>query len=360
MIPRQHLGLLKPYAIPEQPAQGLANIVRLDQNESYFGPSPHAIEAARQACESVWSYPQPDARDLRIALGKKHSVDPDTIVCGRGAMELIASLAQIYLEPGVNAVTSEFGYLFFKTAVKLSGAEIKVAAERDWRVDVDAMLSEVDEQTRIVFIANPGNPTGSYISKKDIVKLRSKLPDEVLLIIDEAYAEFVDETQYEPCFDLSTTSNTAVLRTFSKIHGMAGMRVGWGVFPQVVVNLLYVVQQPNPVNMPALAAAIAAVEDSQHPQWVFQQNLEIGNQFCEQLRELGFNPLASQTNFILIPFKDEQTVAEVDSLLRGQGIWVRGMAAYGLKDCFRITIGSAEDMNKTVECFKSWGQDNAQ
>ena len=291
---------------------------------------------------------------LRSSIADLHDIDPGRIVCTRGAMELISLLAMIYLEPGASAVTSQFGYLYFRTATELAGARVIKAPEPQLVVEPEAIADCVDKTTRMVFIANPGNPTGSYLNKSDLIRIRNSLPDSVLLVIDEAYAEFVEHHLYRTCLEMTDDGVTVVLRTFSKIYGLAGLRIGWGYFPFEIATLLRVVQQPNSVTGPGQAAATAAIQDQQHVASLQERTIRIRNSFVQSLYTLGLNPLPSQTNFVLVRFQSPAAAANADAHLRSDAIVVRRMDGYDLSDCLRITLGTPEQMQRVIGSLTRW------
>ena len=354
LMPRSHLRDLKPYELPSGIAAEKVEPLRLDQNENFAAASERALIAAREACGSSPRYPDPDARALREAIAALHGLEPERIVCARGAMELISLLANVYLEPGVSAVVSEYGYLYFRTAIRLAGAEALQAAEPGKRVDPELMAAQVREDTRLVFLANPGNPTGSFLSRSALLRLREVLPESIVLVIDEAYAEFVPLDAYRACFDLVDQGNTVVLRTFSKIYGLAGMRAGWGYFPPEIATHLRIVQQPNGISSPAQAAATAAIGDQRHVDGSRQRTSEIRSAFIESLQGIGLDPLPSCGNFVLVRFDSPAAAEQADAHLRSNAIAVRGVTSYGLPDCLRVTLGTEEEMQRVVSSLARW------
>ncbi len=352
--PRAYLSRLKPYELPSGLTSEKVEPLRLDQNENFAAASECALIAARDACGSSARYPDADARALREAIADLHGLEPERIVCARGAMELISLLATVYLEPGVSAVVSEFGYLYFRTAIRLAGAEVLQAPEPAMRVDPVLMAAQVRDHTRLVFVANPGNPTGSFLYRSECLRLREALPESVILVIDEAYAEFVPLDDYRSSFDLVDGGNTVVLRTFSKIYGLAGMRAGWGYFPPEIATHLRILQQPNGISTPAQAAAAAAIGDQRHIDGLRQRTLEIRSGFIESLRRMGLDPLPSFGNFVLVKFESPASAAQADAHLRSDAIAVRGVQAYGLHACLRVTLGTEEEMQRVVSSLERW------
>ena len=329
-------------------------VLELTQNENYAAASEHALAAAREACANSVRYPDPDAAVLRTAIADLHGLEPDRIVCARGAMELIALLATAYLEPGFSAVVSQFGYLYFQTAIELAGARVLKAREPALIIDPTNLADRVEKTTRMVLIANPGNPTGSFVPKSALIRLRNALPNSVILVIDEAYAEFVEPEQYQTCFDLVEGGATVVLRTFSKIYGLAGLRIGWGYFPSELSSVLRVIQQPNGVTGPGQAAATAAIRDQLHVNTLRATTTAIRHDFTESLRTLGLAPLPSQGNFVLVKFRSSVAAASADAHLRSDAILVRGMNAYGLSDCLRITLGTQDQLKRVIDSLEQW------
>ena len=352
--PRAHLRNLAPYELPGKGTAGDSKLLQLSQNENYVDASPNALAAARDACAASVRYPDPDANELRAAIAALHGLDPQRIVCARGAMELISLLTTVFLEPGASAVTSQYGYMYFRTASEVTGARVVQAPERSMTVDATAMAACVDRTTRMVFVANPGNPTGTLIPQSALIGLRRALPDSVVLVIDEAYAEFVEPERYTRCFELTESGDTVVLRTFSKIYGLAGLRIGWGYCPQQIADLLRVVQQPNGITGPGQAAAVAAIADQTHIQRLRTRTLAIRDEFTQSLRTLGLNPCPSQGNFVLLALDSATAAVDADAHLRRHGIAVRGMNGYGLPNCLRITLGTEPQMERVVHTLKDW------
>ena len=259
-------------------------------------------------------------------------------------------LAQTYLEPGDNAVQGEFGFMTYKIAVRGAQAEIRFAKEPGRRVDVDLMLAEVDERTKIVFVANPGNPTGSWINGPDIRRLHENLPSDVILVLDGAYAEFCDDPAYEDGIALAREAeNIVVTRTFSKLHGLAALRVGWAYAPAEMVSAMERIRSPFNVNAPAQAAALAALNDDAFVEKSLEHVRTWRRWLAQQLGGLGLDCTPSAANFVLAKFPDTpgRTAKEAEAYLASKGVLVRGVAGYGLPDSLRITIG-LEDQNRIL------------
>ncbi|HCE72922.1 MAG TPA: aminotransferase class I/II, partial [Ruegeria sp.] len=261
--PARHIAAMSPYALAQLKAPAGKRLISLSQNESLRPPSRRAIEAAARAGDAGHLYPDPDWSALRAALSGLHGIPVEGILCGNGSMELIACLAQAFADERNAILAPAHGYPFFRSAAQMARARFDLAAERDRHVCVDAMLAAVQPDTRIVFVANPGNPTGTRIPRHELVRLREGLPDDTLLVIDEAYGEFADHLG-EAMFDLVGRCDTVVLRTFSKAYGLAGMRVGWGLFPPEIARELRKVMNPNNIAVAGQLAATAALADQDY------------------------------------------------------------------------------------------------
>ena len=347
MKPVPHIAALAPYAL----AYLAPHLTSLAQNESLRPPSPKALEAAQTALAQTHLYPDPDWTELRSAIANVHSIPIENILCGAGSMELIGALASTYLSAGDQMLTTEFAYLYFRTATQLSGAELDLAPERDFTVDVDSLMKAVHPETKIVFVANPGNPTGTHIGSDALRRLRGGLPKDVMLVVDEAYGEFSDGLG-ESVFDLIAEENTVVLRTFSKAYGCAGLRVGWGVFPTSVVAEMRKVLNPNNVSCVSQAAATAAMRDQSYMQQIVRETAEIRERFTARMRMLGLSVPDSHTNFVILAFDSAEEAFAADQVLRADGIAMRGMGGYGLPQCLRATIGNEQTMQRAADCLK--------
>jgi histidinol-phosphate aminotransferase len=261
---------------------------------------------------------------------------------------------QAYLSSGDRILMTEYGYLFMRTLSKLVGASIDVVAEIDYRVDVDGLLAKLQPDTRLVFVVNPGNPSGTDIHNDEIRRLRAGLPEDVLLLVDEAYAEFVEPNFHTPLFDLAQTTNTVITRTFSKIYGLAGLRVGWGYFPAEVRVQLRKVINPSSVSSVSQAAAGAAMSDQAQAAQARQMIAGQRSFLSHAIARLGLTVVPSQTNFILIDFESSKQAASAFEFLRQHGLVVRPMGGYGLPGCLRITIGTAPQMQLTAATLARW------
>ncbi|MBY8974995.1 aminotransferase class I/II-fold pyridoxal phosphate-dependent enzyme [Rhodobacteraceae bacterium NNCM2] len=350
---RAHISSLAAYALADLSVTGGAEPVSLAQNESADRPSPNAISAASRAARRGELYPDPDWQDLRRAIAEVHGVEAQSILCGAGSMELIGALIRAYAGPGDEVLSTSLAYAFFRTATALSDAAYVAAAEEEMTVSVDAVLAAVSPRTRVVCVANPGNPTGTRVPRAELVRLREGLPPDVLLVIDEAYGEFADHLD-EPVFDLCQRGDTVVLRTFSKAYSLAGMRVGWGVFPAAIAREVRKILNPNNVSAASQAAAAAAMRDQAHMRETVSVTVARRDGFARHLARIGVEAGPSATNFLLLRFSDAAEAKSADDALRGGGILMRGMGGYGLPECLRATIGSAEAMETAGSLLTDW------
>lgn len=352
--PVPHLSAISAYPLAALKTQGAGRpLVSLAQNESACPASPAALSAATAALAEARLYPDPDWTDLRGAVAEVHGLNPDHIICAAGSMDLIGAIARCYLSPASRALTTEYGYFYFRTATWLTGAGLDLAPERAFTVDPDAILRHLTRDTNVVFIANPGNPTGTVIGAEEIVALREAIPSNVLLVLDEAYSEFADASDAR-LFDLVERGDTVVLRTFSKAYGLAGLRVGWGLFPPAVHADLRKLILPNNLSAPTLAAATAAMRDQAHMRDTVAVISRRRDRLAARLRAAGLAVPVSHTNFVLIGFPSADSAADADTMLRAEGYALRGVANYGLSQCLRATIGREEDMESVVQILEEF------
>lgn len=344
---RAHIAALSPYALADAPGAG---VVSLAQNESAFAPSPAALAAGRAAVTDGALYPDPDWGELRAAISAVHGVAQDAVLCGAGSMELIGALIRAYAGPGDVIVSSQYGYAFVTTAAGQTGAQCLHAPEPALHVDTRAMAAAVTPATRIVFVCNPGNPTGTLIPVADILRLRADLPSGVMLVVDQAYGEFAESSDDpSPVFDLVARGDTVVLRTLSKAYGLAGARVGWGLFPPGIAAEVRKLLNPNNVSGVSQAMAAAALRDQDYMRDVVARTARIRDRFCADMRALGLEVPVSHTNFALLRFGTPERAQAADNALRAGGILMRGMAGYGLADSLRATVAEAPVMARATQ-----------
>jgi histidinol-phosphate aminotransferase len=336
---------IAPYVGGRATADGGARVFKLSSNESPLGPSPAAVEAYKTAAANLHLYPDSGATELRRAIGEAFGLNPDRIVCGNGSDELLHLLPQIYCAPGDEVLYSAHGFIVYPIVARAASAIPVTVPEPELRTDIDALLARATDKTKIVFVTNPNNPTGSYNTAAELRRLRNGLPKDCLLVIDAAYADYVDRNDYESGIELvATTDNTVMTRTFSKIHGLAAARVGWAYAPASVVDTLNRIRGPFNVSSAAQAAAVAALRDKAHAAAAKAHNAKWLAWLKEQIEAIGLKVYPSVANFLLVEFPatGKKTAAEADKFLMKRGVILRAVGAYGLPNCLRISVGSEE------------------
>jgi histidinol-phosphate aminotransferase len=355
--PRPGVLSIQAYVPGKSTAAGVDKVYKLSSNESPLGASPKAIAAYRDRAHELNDYPDGAATALREAIGRAYGLDPNRIVCGAGSDDLINLIARAYLADGDEAIHTTHGFLMYPIATLGAGAVPVVATETNYTTDVDAILAKVTAKTKIVFVANPNNPTGTYIPFDEIKRLHSGLPPHVVLVLDAAYAEYVQRNDYEAGIELVATSeNVLMLRTFSKIHGLAALRVGWIYGPAAIVDALNRIRGPFNVNAPAIAAGVAAIGDAAHLETSVAFNGKWLNWLTQEIGKLGLTVTPSVANFLLIHFPDTKgkTAAEADAFLSARGLVLRRVAAYQLPNALRMSVGSEEANRLVVAALKEF------
>lgn len=330
--------------------------IRIDSNESAYGPTVAAREAARDAIDRIERYPDNASLRLAEAIARRFSLDPKRICCGFGSDDLLARLARIYLRPGDELIYPVHGYQKFPNYAHVNDAIPVAAPDRDFTADVDSIVDMLSARTRVVMLANPDNPTGTWVSGRDIRRLHRALPDDVLLVLDSAYAEYVRADNYElPDALVEASDNVVMTRTFSKVFGLAGLRVGWIYGPQPVVDMVQRTGITFPLSAPALAGCLAALEDVDHTWHVVERNARVRTEFADRIAALGITVFPSETNFVLARFSGGADAAmEAWKWLLGAGVIARRFAAADFEDCVRFTIGTEEEMAHTAHLLEAW------
>jgi histidinol-phosphate aminotransferase len=326
-------------------APGAAKVYKLSSNESPLGPSPAAVEALTAGSRNLQIYPEGSARILREAIAEVFGLDPNRLIgSGDGSDALLTMLANAYLRPGDEVLFSEHAFSLYKIATLANSAVPVEVAEKDLRFDVDATLARVTPKTRMVYIANPNNPTGSYISHAEMRRLHAGLSPDTLLVIDAAYSEYVRRNDYESGIEMvSQFPNVVMTRTFSKIHGLAGLRIGWCYAPAAVCDVLNRIRGPFNVSTLQQVVGAAAIHDRAHVEKSAAHNEQWRMWLTAEIRKTGLRVDDSVANFVLIHFgKGAKDAAKADAFLMQRGLILRGVASYGLPDCLRLTVGTAE------------------
>lgn len=333
---------------------GVSDVVKLSSNENPFGPSEAAIEACRREAANLHRYPSTDHAPLRLAIGEVHGLDPARIICGVGSDEIIHFLCQAYVGPGDEVIHTEHGFAMYRISTLAAGGTPVEAGETERRVDVGKILACVTERTRLAFIANPANPTGTMLKQKEVRELAEGLPADVLLVLDGAYAEYAEG------FDggaklVDTLPNVVMTRTFSKLYGLGGLRVGWGYARQEVIDVLNRIRGPFNLSNVALATAEAAMRDRAYAEKCRAENARLRAWLIEALAAHGVPCDKSEANFVLARFSSPEEAAGCDAALKANGLIVRAVAGYKLPNCLRITVGDEAACRRvahTIGLFK--------
>jgi histidinol-phosphate aminotransferase len=357
--PQPKPGILDiaPYVPGESTVASGLKPIKLSSNETPLGPSPKAIAAYQALAHELERYPDGSATALRKAIGGVYGLDPDRIVCGCGSDELLNLLAHAYLGAGDEAVFTEHGFLVYRIVTLGNGATPVVVKTRDYRCDVDAMLAALTPRTKIVFLDNPNNPTGTYIPFSEVRRLHAGMRPDTLLVIDAAYAEYVRRNDYEAGIELVATSKNVVMtRTFSKIYGLAALRLGWAYCPPQIADVLNRIRGPFNVTAPTIAAGIAAIEDKAHVETSLVHNDTWLPWTTGEIEKLGLEVTPSVGNFILIHFPTEKgrDAIAADAFLKSKGIIMRRVAGYGLPNALRMTIGTESDNRAVVAALAAF------
>ncbi len=360
-VPKSGIMDISPYVGGDASVEGLARIIKLSSNEGATGPSPKAVAAFQAVGAELHRYPDGGAGELRAGLAEMYGLDVNRLICGNGSDEIISHLIQAYAGPGDEVLYSEHGFLMYPLGAMANGATPVKATETAYTASVDGFLAAVTERTTMVFVANPNNPTGTYLPQSELQRLRAGLPDHVLLVIDSAYAEFVTRNDYAPGIEMvSAHDNVVMTRTFSKIYGLAALRVGWAYCPTEIAMVFHRVRGPFNVNAAAQAAALAALRDIRHTDEARAHNDKWLPWLQGECERLGLDYIPSVGNFLTIEFGADgpHSAAEAQEFLRTKGILPRTIGGYGLGGHVRFTVG-LEAENRAViaalEAFLSSG-----
>jgi histidinol-phosphate aminotransferase len=348
--PVPHVGAMGAYALADLGGDGT---ISLAQNESAFPPSPAAIAAGVAALDQMPLYPDPEWPEMRAAIADVHGLDAAIILCGAGSMELIGCLIRAFAESNDRVLGTDYGYAFVASAVAQVQADYVRANEVNLTISVDDILAAVTSGTKIVFVCNPGNPTGTMIPNSEIIRLRDNLSGDVMLVVDQAYGEFADETDdLAEIFALVDRGDTVILRTFSKAYGLAAARAGWGYFPTKIGNEVRKILNPNNISIVSQAISAAAMLDQTYVRACVAKTAAIRDRFSKRARALGLTVPQSYTNFVLLQFDSAETAKRADVELRENMLLMRGMEGYGLPDCLRATICAEPIMDRALTVLK--------
>ncbi|MBL1258711.1 histidinol-phosphate transaminase [Methylocystis sp. Sn-Cys] len=359
-IPRPGVLDIDAYVPGKAGAPGAGRVFKLSANETPLGPSPAAVQALRDMAHQIAIYPEGSSAALREAVGARYGLDPARIIMGAGSDNILELLALAYIGPGDEGLYSQYGFLEYKIVTLAAGGVPVVAPETDYTANVDAILERVTQKTKIVFLANPNNPTGSYLPAAEVERLAKGLPARTLLVLDAAYAEYVTRADYEAGIALvDAHENVVMTRTFSKIYGLAGVRLGWGYGPAHVIDSLNRIRSPFNVSSAASIAGVAAVQDTAHVAAAVAHNQKWLPWLTREISSLGLEVLPSVGNFIAIRFPQTpgRTAADADRFLTARGLVLRAIGAYGMGEFLRLTIGSQEANEAVVAALGDFMSD---
>lgn len=359
MTPEPKPGLMRisPYVGGKSTVAGANRVVKLSSNENPHGASPKAIEAFRAAGDTLALYPDGDAAALRKAIAKTEGIDVDRIMVGSGSDEILSLLCLAYAGPGDEVLHSAHGFLMYAISAKAVGADPVAAPEKDLHADIDALLEAANENTKLVFLANPNNPTGTLTPDSEIRRLRENLPPQALLVIDAAYAEYVDREDYDAGAALVEERDDVIMtRTFSKIHGLAALRLGWCYGPASVIDALHRARGPFNTSAPAQAAGTAAIADTDFVKMTREDNAVQRARVVTALEMLGLTVTPSEGNFVLVDIGEHgpRSSALTDEFLQTRGILIRRVDGYGLPGYVRISIGTAEENGLLIDALRDF------
>ena len=356
--PKPGILEIAPYVGGQSKLEGVTDVVKLSSNENPFGPSPLATAAFARAGHQLHRYPQSDHLSLRRAIGEIHDLDPARVICGVGSDEIISLLCHAYAGPGDEVLHTEHGFAMYRISALAAGARPVSAPECERVTDVDALLAAANERTKLVFLANPNNPTGTMIGLSEVRRLAEGLPPAALLVLDGAYAEYAENYDggarlIEEC------GNVFMTRTFSKLYGLGGLRVGWGYGRPEVIGVLNRIRPPFNLSEPQLAAAEAALRERAHVDKCLAENARLRTWLAEALAKQGVQSDRSHANFVLARFENEEEAEACDAWLKQEGLIVRRVASYGLPDCLRITVGDEASCRRVAHAVTAFAEARA-
>ena len=322
----------------------IENPIKLSANESALGASPKAINSFEKQKDKIFNYPESNSNLLRDSISKKFNIDPDKIICGSGSDQIFDFICKVFLERGDEVIVTEFGFIMHRIYASLHGAKVLLAKEKNFKASVDEILKNVTDKTKIVFIANPNNPTGTYLSKDEMLNLRKKLRSNILLVVDDAYFEFIDKDDFSSGLDIfKDKENVLITRTFSKIYGLAGLRLGWGYSSKQIIDAMYKIKPPFNVNRAALAAGAEAIKDNEWTKRAIDHNKLWSEKIFTILEENKIVSNKPTANFFLMNFdKTKINSDEVFEKLAKERLILRKMEQYKIPNSLRLTIGTGE------------------
>jgi histidinol-phosphate aminotransferase len=329
--------------------------IKLSANESALGPSPKAIDAYEREKDRIFKYPESDSFSLRDVISKKFNINSERIICGAGSDQIFDLICQLFIDPGDEVIVTEYGFIMYRIYASLYRAKVLLAKEKNFKASVDEILKKVTKKTKIVFIANPNNPTGTYLSKNEMLNLRQKLRSDILLVVDDAYFEFLNKVDFTSGLDLfKDEANVLITRTFSKIYGLAGLRLGWGYSSREIIDTMYEIKPPFNVNRSALCSGIEAIRDNEWTKKAIEYNILWSKKIFSVLKEYKIQTNEPTTNFFLMNFDETKINSdEAFEKLANNRFLLRKMKQYKIPNALRLTIGDKKSNELFIECFRS-------
>ncbi len=333
----------------------IENPIKLSANESALGASPKAIKTFEKEKNKVFKYPEDDSNSLREVLSNEFKIDSKRIICGSGSDQIFDLTCRLFLNPGDEVIVTEFGFIMYKIYASLSKAKVLLAKEKNFKASVEEIIKKVSKKTKIVFVANPNNPTGTYLSKNEMLDLRKKLRSDILLVVDDAYFEFMNSDNFSSGLDLfKDSANVLVTRTFSKIYGLAGLRLGWGYASKEIIESMYKIKPPFNVNRSALAAGIEAIKDREWTNRAIDHNTLWAKKIFSALKECNIKTNEPGANFFLMNFNEAKINSdEAFEKLAANKLIVRKMTQYNISNSLRLTIGNKEANESLIKSMRS-------
>ncbi len=331
------------------------NPIKLSANESALGPSPKAIQAFENDKNKIFKYPESDSNSLREVLAEKFNIDSKRIICGSGSDQIFDLTCRLFLQPGDEVIVTEFGFIMYGIYASQHKAKVVLAKEKNFKASVDEILEKVTNKTKIVFIANPNNPTGTYLSKDEMLNLRKRLKSNILMVVDDAYFEFLNSDDFTSGLELfKDFSNVLVTRTFSKIYGLAGLRLGWGYSSKEIIDAMYQIKPPFNVNRAALAAGVEAIKDKEWIKKAIEYNTLWSKKMFSVLKKYNIKVNEPTANFFLINFGEIKISSdEIFEKLASKRLILRKMTQYKISNALRLTIGNKEANEHFIQSIGS-------
>ena len=330
------------------------NLIKLSSNESALGPSPRAMEAFQKEKDKIFKYPESESSSLRDIISKKFDINSERIICGAGSDQIFDLTCQLFIEPGDEVIVAEYGFIMHRIYASLYGAKVLLAKEKNFKASVDEILKKVTNKTKIVFVANPNNPTGTYLSKDKMLNLRQKLRSDILLVVDDAYFEFLNRDDFTSGLDLfKDEANVLITRTFSKIYGLAGLRLGWGYSSKEIIDKMYQIKPPFNVNRAALCSGIEAIKDNEWTKKAIEHNTLWSKKIFSVLNECRIQTNIPTANFFLMNFNETKINSdEAFEKLANNRLILRKMTQYKIPKALRLTIGDKESNEYFIKCIR--------